>query len=130
MSAVSGWDLEKNILCSDGLELLENGLCSNRSLIQPILPSTSNVPMILVNTSPLTVFLIMCGVVVAIIIGVCVLNTERRKYLKSCCCSWYYRKADVRMQYSRINTVEETNALLDAPDTHCQSDSDDDLLTI
>lgn len=41
----------QNILCSDGLELLENGLCSNRSLIQPILPSTSNVPMSLVNTS-------------------------------------------------------------------------------
>ncbi|XP_044582564.1 cation-independent mannose-6-phosphate receptor-like isoform X1 [Cotesia glomerata] len=75
-------------------------------------------------------------VIVSILVGssiflaVCFLNAKVQECVKSCLRCRFLKKSDVRMRYSKISTSSEADALLDGPDTMCQSDSDDDLLRL
>ncbi|KAG8036527.1 hypothetical protein G9C98_003849 [Cotesia typhae] len=66
----------------------------------------------------------------SIFLAVCFLNVKVQECVKSCLRCRFLKKSDVRMRYSKISTSSEADALLDGPDTMCQSDSDDDLLRL
>ncbi|XP_063987798.1 cation-independent mannose-6-phosphate receptor isoform X2 [Diachasmimorpha longicaudata] len=69
-------------------------------------------------------------ITLGLVAGIFLANPVRRSNLYATCRSFFHRRMPTGMPYSQVNSVEETNLLLDAADTCCQSDSDDDLLRI
>ncbi|XP_076288109.1 lysosomal enzyme receptor protein isoform X2 [Lasioglossum baleicum] len=74
----------------------------------------------------------VAGIVLTVIALVAVLfylrHPDKRTCLRSCWHPFSSRRSSGRVQYCRVDTTEEARLLLDVDPTHCQTDSDDDLL--
>ncbi|KOX73248.1 hypothetical protein WN51_00359, partial [Melipona quadrifasciata] len=66
--------------------------------------------------------------VVALVAALLYFRNPNRACFRSCMNTLFSRGGSGRVQYCRINTMEEARLLLDVDPTQCQTDSDDDLL--
>ncbi|XP_076649828.1 lysosomal enzyme receptor protein [Halictus rubicundus] len=75
-----------------------------------------------------TIASIVLSVIALVAVLFYFLHLDWRTWLRSCWHPFSSRRSSGRVQYCRVNTTEEARLLLDVDPTHCQTDSDDDLL--
>ncbi|KAK1135129.1 hypothetical protein K0M31_007900 [Melipona bicolor] len=115
--------------CSAEFEWYTNVTCTCQSSSQQstIFPNAQNNVHDLSPGHAGTVLGIVLSVV-ALVAALLYFRNPNRACFRSCINALSFRKRSGRVQYCRVNTMEEARLLLDVDPTLCQTDSDDDLL--
>ncbi|XP_008550594.1 cation-independent mannose-6-phosphate receptor [Microplitis demolitor] len=129
---------KKNLFLNDGetqireptIEQSINKIDQSASSLSKIITASTDDKHANGNSYVTAIVIVSVLVGSSIFVAVCFLNSKVQDCVKSCYRCRFLKKSDVRMRYSKISTSSEADALLDGPDTMCQSDSDDDLLRL